>query len=191
MTTPYTYCLTHVPSGRRYYGVRYARGCDPKELFVSYFSSSKYVKQLLEQGDEFKAEVRKTFDTKLKAIDWEERVLRKLGIPNNKSWLNANVAGARGISANCHLGPKKGRKLPPVSDKARENMRLARYRYLESVGGVGPCRGKKMPQSFIEKRRAFMTGSKASDETKEKMKRAASNRKRCYREDGSWYWIQS
>jgi hypothetical protein len=55
----YTYLLTHVPTGKRYYGVRYSKKADPLELWVTYFSSSRYVKAL--PREEFTAEVRKTF----------------------------------------------------------------------------------------------------------------------------------
>lgn len=34
--TPYTYRVVHKPSGRYYYGLRIAKGCHPKDLFVTY-----------------------------------------------------------------------------------------------------------------------------------------------------------
>ena len=48
-TIPYTYLLTHVQTGKKYYGVRFAKGCNPSDLFITYFTSSKYVKSLIEE----------------------------------------------------------------------------------------------------------------------------------------------
>lgn len=47
MHTPYVYSLHHVLTGMRYIGVRYASGCHPDDLWVTYFSSSKMVKSLI------------------------------------------------------------------------------------------------------------------------------------------------
>lgn len=95
MTIPYTYFLLNKVTGEKYYGVRYANNCNPNELWVTYFSSSKYVKALIEKcgKDSFHYEIRKTFSSAAEARNWEERVLRKLDILNNDIWLNKNVCG--------------------------------------------------------------------------------------------------
>ena len=41
MGIPYTYRITHLPSGKHYYGARYAKDCHPSDLWVIYFTSSK------------------------------------------------------------------------------------------------------------------------------------------------------
>ena len=73
MTTPYTYCITHLPSGRWYHGVRYATGCHPSDLWTTYFTSSASVLNLVETSDpqDFKTEVRRTFGSRAEAIAWE------------------------------------------------------------------------------------------------------------------------
>ena len=48
MTTPYVYKLTDKLTGKRYLGVRLAFGCDPSDLGVTYFTSSKIVKPLFQ-----------------------------------------------------------------------------------------------------------------------------------------------
>lgn len=80
MTLPYTYRVTHLPSGTWYYGVRYAEGCHPSDLFKIYFTSSGRISKLIcEYGiGVFKTEIRRTFKTKEAAINWEHRVLRKI-----------------------------------------------------------------------------------------------------------------
>lgn len=45
---PYTYLIGWTEHNIWYYGVRYAIGCNPKELFLSYFTSSEYVKDFIE-----------------------------------------------------------------------------------------------------------------------------------------------
>ena len=80
MTIPYTYRVIHQPSGTWYYGVRYAKGCHPSDLFKSYFTSSVLISKLLKEDgpDSFHIEVRRIFETAELAIDWESRVLRKI-----------------------------------------------------------------------------------------------------------------
>jgi hypothetical protein len=80
MTIPFTYRVTHIPSGTWYYGVRYAEGCHPNDLFISYFTSSARISKLLSEDgpDAFTTEIRRTFQSKEAAIKWEHRVLRKI-----------------------------------------------------------------------------------------------------------------
>lgn len=80
MTTPYTYRIKHNPTGTWYYGVRYANGCHPDDLFKVYFTSSTKVRKLIKQDGlhSFTPEIRKTFSTKEEAIKWEFRVLRRV-----------------------------------------------------------------------------------------------------------------
>lgn len=93
LTVPFTYCLTHKPSGKRYYGVRWRKGCHPSDLWTKYFSSSKVIARMLyEDGiDSFDATVRRTFKTPAAARVWEEKVLRRLKVHKNEQWLNRNI----------------------------------------------------------------------------------------------------
>ena len=101
---PYTYFLLNKITGEKYYGVRYAKDCHPGELWSTYFTSSKYVKQRIDKHgkESFYFEVRRTFETPAAARDWEERVLRKLNILKNSIWLNKNVCGKFGDYKNLH-----------------------------------------------------------------------------------------
>jgi hypothetical protein len=73
---PYTYRIQCIPTGQYYYGVRYARKCDPTDLWVTYFTSSAEVKKLIKihGKDNFKYEIRKVFNNNEDAIKWEIRV---------------------------------------------------------------------------------------------------------------------
>ena len=81
-----------MPTNKAYYGVRYADGCNPSDLWVTYFTSSKRVKRLIEEygKDSFKVEIRKIFSDKQSAINWEEKVLRRLNLKNG-SWINTMI----------------------------------------------------------------------------------------------------
>lgn len=78
ITIPYTYRIYCKSTNQYYYGVRFAEGCHPADLFVKYFTSANSVKKLLETygKDDFTIEIRKTFDSKDNAKSWERRVNR-------------------------------------------------------------------------------------------------------------------
>jgi hypothetical protein len=93
--TPFTYVITHIPSGKRYYGCRYKKGCSPTDLWTTYFTSSKYVRKLIETDtiSAFKTEVRKVFQSTNECVSWEYRVLHKLNAKDNLHWLNEHNGG--------------------------------------------------------------------------------------------------
>lgn len=90
MTIPYTYLIIHIPSNKKYYGVRYAKGCHPSDLGVKYFSSSKVILSMIKKDglNSFKFTIRKTFESKQKACEWETKVLRRLKVHINENWIN-------------------------------------------------------------------------------------------------------
>lgn len=89
MTTPYTYHLFWQNLDVHYYGVRFAKNCSPDDLWVTYFSSSKYVKNLCQNyGPPDIIEIRKTFVNKEAAILWEAAVLKRLGAKQSTKWIN-------------------------------------------------------------------------------------------------------
>ena len=93
---PYTYLIKHKPSGKVYYGVRTANKLTPQEdLWNRYFTSSPKIQLLIEETgvDSFEFEVRKIFETKEQAVQWETRVLRRCNVLHNDKWINQNVAG--------------------------------------------------------------------------------------------------
>ena len=106
---PYTYLIGWSKQDRWYYGVRYAKHCHPSDLWVTYFTSSKYVTEFRNKyGEPDIIEIRKTFNNSESAIIWEEKVLSKLNVLHNDKWLNQNVAGA--FLPNKPAGHQKGSK---------------------------------------------------------------------------------
>lgn len=87
----YTYVI-NCPDGRRYYGVRYSKNCKETDMWVTYFTSSKEIKRMIDlYGKEsFSFEIRKTFDDPIKARLWESKVLRRLHVRSNNNWVNKN-----------------------------------------------------------------------------------------------------
>lgn len=95
MHTPFSYYLYHTPTGLRYYGVKFAKKCSPDDLWVTYFSTSKLVKQLIKDygADSFVVTVRRTFATAEEALRWEHKVLRRLNAAESEHWLNRHNGG--------------------------------------------------------------------------------------------------
>lgn len=91
---PYTYHIAWSKHNTHYYGVRYAKNCNPNDFWKSYFTSSKKVKHFIaEHGDPDIIEIRKTFDCPHEAMKWESKVLSRLNVLKNPKWLNANISG--------------------------------------------------------------------------------------------------
>ena len=88
-TLPYTYFLARSTTGMKYYGVRYAKNCDPSDLWHSYKTSSKHVKNhVFLYGDPDIVEVRKTFNSIKSAQKWEHKVLKRLRVVTRSDYLN-------------------------------------------------------------------------------------------------------
>lgn len=108
--TPYTYLIGWSKHNLYYYGVRYKLGCTPEDFWVSYFTSSKRVNKIRNQyGEPDIIEIRKTFQSKDKAILWEQKVLHRLNVVKNPRWINANAAGAFKIDEE--ILKKRGEKI--------------------------------------------------------------------------------
>jgi len=89
---PYTYLIGWSSLKVFYYGVRYAKNCNPSDLWVTYFTSSKYVAAFREiHGEPDIIQIRKQFpDNKARAILWEDNVIMKLRLHRRFDFLNKN-----------------------------------------------------------------------------------------------------
>lgn len=113
MTVYYTYLIGWKTHNKYYYGVRYAKNCQPDDLWNTYFTSSKHVKMFREEnGEPDIIQIRKIFNDFNSARLWETKVLKRMNVINEDKWLNKNIAGA--ISLECcvlgglsHRGLKK------------------------------------------------------------------------------------
>lgn len=139
---PFTYLITFRPTEERYYGVRTKRGCHPKELWFSYFTSSKVIHKLIELHgkDSFTFEIRKTFTDSQSAILWEHRVLSRLNAAENPQWLNQNNGDRKFLPKLRHDEETKSKigakhKGKTMSAEAKAKMRQT---MLERYGDTPP-----------------------------------------------------
>jgi hypothetical protein len=116
---PYTYRIKWSNTGMSYYGVRYAKDCDPEDLWVSYFTSSEHVREYIQiHGEPDIKEIRKTFTpgNAQGAMEWEHKVLTKINAVDRADYLNKSYA--KGIPPM--FGDKNPMNLPGVREKHKE-----------------------------------------------------------------------
>lgn len=127
---PYTYLIGWPEHDTWYYGVRYANGCDPSDLWNPYTTSSRLVEDFVAQhGDPSVRLIRRTFNDKKSARLWENRVLRRMGVVKNDRWLNKHDSMAPPINPLGNLAMRR----PENRAKAR----------LNNAGKGNPMFGKK------------------------------------------------
>jgi hypothetical protein len=98
---PYTYLIGWSKHQKYYYGARWAKDCNPGDLWKSYFTSSKKVHKFRkENGEPDIIQIRKLFSTKDQARLWEHKVLIRIGVKNNSKWLN--ITHSLGIDYEVH-----------------------------------------------------------------------------------------
>ena len=87
---PYTYVIIHKETGLFYYGSQYHKKANPKDLWVTYFTSSNTIKKMIEfyGKDAFIYKVRKIFECPHKCVEYENKVIRR--IIKNKKCLNGH-----------------------------------------------------------------------------------------------------
>ena len=114
--TPFTYCITFLPTGKRYYGSRYANNksvvAHPSQLWTTYFTSSIPIADLIEEHgkDSFTIEIRKTFKTRAETVSWEHKFLTKINAAQSSEWLNGHNGGRyiSSINSNTPESIQKG-----------------------------------------------------------------------------------
>ena len=88
-SNPYTYHISWTNLNIHYYGVRISKKRKEDDLWVNYFTSSKYVHQFRKEfGDPDLIEIRKVFSSEILAKNWETKVLSRLKVRTNPKWLN-------------------------------------------------------------------------------------------------------
>lgn len=96
---PYTYLIGWSSHHIYYYGCRYSKSSTPDDLWVSYFTSSKAVKQMrVLIGEPDIIQIRRVFNTKEAAILWESGVLRRIKATHRSDFLNKHDTPAPPIN---------------------------------------------------------------------------------------------
>jgi len=130
---PYTYLIGWTNHNKWYYGVRYAKNCNPADLWTKYFTSSKKVKAFRKMyGEPNIIQIRKTFKDSKSAKLWEDKVLRRMEVHIKDEWLNIRKDTFNGViitdemrkkNGDAHRGQipwNKGIKRPDISEKMKQ-----------------------------------------------------------------------
>jgi hypothetical protein len=171
---PFTYLLKHLPTNKYYYGVRFKKGCHPNDLWTKYFTSSKKVKSLIKKYGKksFIFEIRKTFKTPQQAINWENKVLKRMKVIYRNDFLN--------LTNNKSIDPKYLSKI--MSGKrnnfygkkhTKESIEKIR---LHSTGKNNPMYRKPRTEEVKQKLRLANLGKKHKIESIEKMRLASTGK---------------
>jgi NUMOD3 motif len=165
-TIPYTYLLKHIPSNNVYYGVRFAKNCSPNDLFVTYFTSSKEVKQLIKTDgvDSFIFEIRRTFTDIDKARLWESKVLKRMDVIHNPKFINKSNNISIRKNNNWWLGKKRGPKTQEHIDKC-----VATYKARGRGLGNKHTAGRPLSENHKAAISQTTKGRPKSEETKLRM----------------------
>lgn len=137
MSVAYTYRIKWSVTGMSYYGIRYAKGCNPSELWITYFTSSKYVNEYRSKyGEPDIIQIRKQFNCIKKARSWEQKVITKLNAHKRKDYLNKtnNIAIINTEETN-----KKTSERMKILRKNFKNPKLSELNRLK-LGDLNPSR---------------------------------------------------
>jgi hypothetical protein len=174
---PYTYLIGWSNLNVWYYGVRFAKHCDPADLMRTYFTSSKYVKLTIETyGLPDIVEIRKTFDSIESAREWEHCVLRRMMVTEKDEWLNkSDGLSIPPQTGTIHYAYQKG-----FTDSHKANIsssRMGKYK-----GADNPFYGKTHSDEFKKAQSERQKASKGmyhrSEESKERTSAALKGRKK-------------
>lgn len=182
---PYTYLIGWTDIDKYYYGVRFAPGCVPSDLFTTYFTSSKRVHKLHEQvGRPDVIEVRRTFVSSTKAINWERKVLQRLDIGDGHRWLNRNVSGAILHTEDVRQKISEAKRGKPAHNKGKpcseeQKAKISQTRKQRNLGEKSAQYLPAHPGNSNPMRNPMVV---------EAYKKRITGRKRKYRADGSWFW---
>ena len=93
----YTYLVGWSEHGKFYYGAQWNKKANPDALWVTYFTSSRHVREFRElHGEPDVIMIRKTFGEDVSACrEWEERVLTRARAKKKQHWLNVRATSNR------------------------------------------------------------------------------------------------
>lgn len=92
MYTAFTYLIGWKTHNKWYYGIRYKKGCNVKDIWTKYFTSSKIVHQFsAKYGPPDIIQIRRKFIDITKAKIWESKVLKRMNVAYNEKFLNCHT----------------------------------------------------------------------------------------------------
>ena len=104
----YTYLIGWRELDTWYYGVRTANAEEPEsDLWIRYFTSSKFVKALREShGEPDVVRVHKRFNSREEAVEFEKKILTRMGVVKSDRWLNRTTGGSEGFHSGKYRTPE-------------------------------------------------------------------------------------
>lgn len=147
---PFTYYICWSNLDIHYYGVRFANGCNPTDLWTKYFTSSDRVKEFRKiHGEPDVIQIRKIFEDIQDARIWESRVLRKMKVKKRSNWLNDGM----GMALNWKSGKEHqnyGRVFSAES-KLKQSISKSKLRWWNN--GEHQCFSQSPPDSSYKRGR--------------------------------------
>lgn len=131
-TIPFTYLIGWTEHNLWYYGVRFAKGCNPNDLWTKYFTSSEVVASTrITLGEPDVVQVRKQFLTEVDAKNWEDKILSSIPKDKRQHWLNQTFSSFRGVVFTETIRKRIGEK-----SKGRECKTETRDKISKSMKGI-------------------------------------------------------
>ena len=89
----YVYKITFLPTNQYYIGYRGSKNATPSDLFVTYFTSSKVIANLIKEHgvNKFVKEILAEFATGVEAYEYEQQLLREHDVEANTQMLNKRL----------------------------------------------------------------------------------------------------
>lgn len=177
---PYTYLIGWSNLNKWYYGVRYSKKANPKDLWKTYFTSSKIVKTFVENnGDPDVIQIRKTFTNHIKAKNYEDKVLRRLKVNLNDKWLNIKSDSFKNLDVD-KVTRLCGADNPIHKYLSNEENRKSFSEKISIATKIGQARSEKAQLARIaniERLKTNNPNKNPSEETKRKISEAKKGKK--------------
>lgn len=187
---PYTYLIGWSKLNVFYYGVQYGLKSDPKNLWKTYYTSSKDVKEYrLQHGEPDIVEVRKVFDCPEAAKKWELKVLQRMKVVLHENFLNKNAAFAPPVNlGHSEETKKKISKALKGKPKSKEHAAKNRKTLLAAAIETGKVRKGKTIEEIHGKEAGERIRTQIKQKRKEQGSTAASRPKavETRRENSGW-----
>lgn len=164
--TPYTYLIGWSKLNKWYYGARYAQGCQPKDLWKTYFTSSKAVEDFTNRnGQPDVIQIRRTFDNQKDCIEWEFKALKRMQAAQRDHFLNGH--NAKGFIS--YKTEEHKRNIGISNSKPKTGIALEACRNNSKIGAE-LRRGQKDSEETKRKRNESIRRARQSPEFKQRNK---------------------
>lgn len=168
---PYTYLIGWSKHNLWYYGCEFgnkSKTANPDNLWRVYFTSSKEVKKILElYGDPDVIQIRRKFLTKIEALNWEHKVLKRMKVIKKENWLNKTDNKAIYIDEQTQklISQKISRALKGKKKSEEHISKLVISRTLNDQND--PSRKERRKNARIGKKQPKATKDKRNNKLKE------------------------